>query len=108
MADTDNIKALQDLLGFNPSANPNPTADILKEVMQEIGEERAKKAKEQARKTLHDAIALHEQFVVADRQYQAQKAKFNKELGKLIGSLKRTLGGQPTDEPPADEPPQAG
>lgn len=85
----DNFNALRNLLGYNPSANAQPTADLMSEVMRDIKQERANKAREQATKTLREAIDLHDKFMAAEQQFLQQKAKFNKELGKLVSSLNK-------------------
>ena len=98
----DNFAELSSLLGFNPSNNQAPTKDILTKVMDTIREERSKAAQAHAEKVLRQAMDLHQQAQAAQRRYEGERAKFNKELGKLVSTLKRMTAGQPEPEPEAD------
>lgn len=91
---------LTSMVGFDPAGSPKLTDDIFKEVMKDINEERAEKAKAKAKGLLEQAFALREQMAKARRDFEGQEKKFNKELNKLLNRLESELRGT---KPPAEE-----
>lgn len=86
--------ALADVLGFKPGSHPSPTAELFAEVAKELNEERTKKAKERAKELLTKAIDLRTQRDNAEKQFRAQVAKFDKELGKLMKQIESLAAGK--------------
>jgi hypothetical protein len=73
--------------------------EALKEVAKEQGEERKKKAKEQIVK----ALDLKRQMDDAERQFNSQKKKWDKELGKTLARLNNMAQNRPVDEGLSDK-----
>lgn len=89
----DNGQALVDMMTFDPAKEPSVGLDAFNEVLREMAEERQKKAKEKARETLTKAADLRKKMVVAERDFNKQKKEFDKELGKLLNTLRQALNG---------------
>jgi seryl-tRNA synthetase len=73
--------------------------EALKEVAKEQGEERKKKAKEQIVK----ALDLKRQMDDAERQFNSQKKKWDKELGKTLARLNNMAQNRPIDDGISDK-----
>ena len=100
---SDNAGRLEDLIGFDASKPSNLTNDLFQEVLSDIKKERFDTAKKAAREQLVKAVELREKMVKIEREFNGQKAKFEKELGKLLSRLESSLGGrEPAPEDPAD------
>lgn len=84
---------LTNLVGFDPAQHPKVTDEIFKEVMQDINEARAEKAKEKARGLLEQAFELRGQMAKARSEFERQEKKFEKELGKILNRLESELRG---------------
>ena len=96
---------LTKLAGFDPAKKPKMTNALLKEVLDELQETREQQAKERARSLLQKAIELREGMVKAEKEFNSQKQKFDKELGKILNQLESDLnrssqapGGDPAPE----------
>ena len=89
---------LQELLGFDAAKKGTLTSELFGEVVKEIQEERAKKAKEQAKEHLVKAMALREQMEKARKDFEGQAKKFDKELGKVLNQIQGILTGRNPDE----------
>ena len=68
--------------------------EALKEVAKEQGEERKRKAKEMIVK----ALDLKRQMDEAERNFNAQKKKWDKELGSALSRLGNMARNRPLDE----------
>lgn len=92
----DNVGKLNELLGFNP-AKRHPlgpkTGVLFQDTLKEIREEREKTAKAQAKDLLLKAMNIQEEWSKAEKQFNNQKAKFDKELGKLLNQINSMLNG---------------
>lgn len=103
MANETNLESLASLLGFDPTKKNQPTNDVLSEVIKELDAERRVKAKDEAKKVLTEALDLANKMKEAEKQFNTQKEKFNKELGKLLSTLGRwNQGGETKEETPSD------
>jgi len=109
MADTVSKSAekLEGLLGFDPAKRG--TLELFKEVVQEISKERTDKAKAQdeaarwlnrqaAKEHLTKAISLREGMVKAEKDFNKEKQKFEKELGKVMNQIQGILPGKEPQE----------
>lgn len=92
MADQSGPERLEALLGHNPSKDLTG-GNILQEAMEEIKKERTVEAKKKAKELLTKAIELHQSITKADQEWCGKISKFNKELGKVLGSLDRFANG---------------
>jgi len=97
----DNTERLEKLIGFDAAKRQGVTQELFQEVLGEVKKERFEKAKGAAREQLLKAIELREKMYNIEKEFSAQRKKFDKELGKLLGRLESSLGGQP--EPQEDE-----
>lgn len=101
MADTSVSKSaekLEGLLGFDPTKRGTLTQELFKEVVQEISKERTDKAKAQAKEHLTKAIQLREGMVKAEKDFNKEKQKFEKELGKVMNQIQGILTGKEPQE----------
>jgi len=90
---------LATLVGFDPAKRGSLSDELFKEVLEDLTEERVKKAKEAAKEQLEKAVKLREDFDKAEKSFDSQKKKFNKELGKLLNKIESQLKGEaPKDE----------
>lgn len=103
MAQPDNFARLRDLVGFDPTRKQHPTTELLARVKGKITEKREAAAEEAAEKIIEQAMGLAEQASGAEKQFNQNKAKWNKELGKLLNNLQGG-GGKPQEEPADDTP----
>ena len=94
-----NSERLEKLCGFDPTKKLNATGELLAEVAKELREERETKAKASAREQLKKAVELREKMHNARKEFEGQCAKFDKELGNLLGRLESGLRGtQPAED----------
>jgi negative regulator of genetic competence, sporulation and motility len=91
------------LAGDDVLKRPKVTEEIFKEVMSEIRKERSDKAKAKARELIVKALDLQEQMEKAEKEFRSQKAKFEKELGKILNQLENDLNQAAGGQPPAQE-----
>lgn len=92
-AQTPNTSKLDDLLKPHQTEF-NVLQEALKEVAKEDSESRKGKAKEMIRK----ALDLKRQMDEAERQFNSQKKKWDKELGKTLQRLSNMANNKPLDE----------
>jgi uncharacterized membrane protein (UPF0182 family) len=93
-----NTERLDDL--FKPHAQK---VDILKEALREVSEEQAEKKKAAAKELVVKALDLKKQMDDAEKQFNAQKKKWDKELGKVINRLQNMAQGKPLDDGEKDD-----
>lgn len=90
---------LTEILGYDPTKNPSPTAAILAEVANELRKEREDKARGRAKELLTKAVELRTQKADLDKKYQQAAQKFDKEFGKLMKQIDALAQGQePAEE----------
>ncbi len=97
MADTpnSNTKRLDELLA------PHRTEmNVLSEALKEIDEEDGKKRKQEAKDLVRQALELQKQLKTTERNFNKEKAKFEKQLGKLLNRINAMAKGE---APPEDE-----
>ena len=90
---TDNTDKLSDML-----KSGNAEVDVLAEAMKEVAEEEAAKKKEAAKELLRKAKSLEAQMNQSEKNFLAEKKRFDKELGKVLNRLKNMAAGRPIDE----------
>lgn len=103
MAQGNSAERLEKLIGFDAAKRLNVTKELFGELVDDIKKERLEKAKISAREQLVKAIELREQMVKVEKEFENNRRKFEKELGKLLNSLEASLNGQ---QPPTEEEPQ--
>lgn len=72
--------------------------DVLKEALKEVSKEDAEKKKDAAKELIRKALTLQSQMDTAERTFNSEKKKFDKELGKTLNRLKNMASGRPLDE----------
>lgn len=98
MSDNNSTQRLVNLLGFDPARRPSATQELLKEVLGDLNKERSEKAKELVKAQLAEAVQLREQMHRLESEFNKNRAKFDKQLGKILNSLESALRGQPVAE----------
>lgn len=96
--ETGNTKKLDDLL--KPHRGEY---DFLKEAFKEVEKEDGEKRKESAKELIRKAKELKGRMDQAERDFNSQKKKFDKELGKTINRLQNMANGRPLDEGTEEE-----
>lgn len=97
------VEKLSDLLTFDPAKRSTLTQELFGEVVAEIKEERAKEAKIKAKEQLIKAMQLREQMAKAEKEFNNQKQKMEKELGKVLGQIQGILSGKCPEENNSEE-----
>lgn len=90
----DNVERLVDVLGFDPAKGGGADNAIIQEALQEIKDEQAKAKKAKAKEQLLKAAELRKKMVEAERQFEGQKKKFDKELGKVLNQIEAMASGK--------------
>lgn len=90
---TQNTSKLEELLKPHQEEF-NVLQEALKEVAKEDTETRKGKAKEMIRK----AVELNRQMEEAERTFNSQKKKFDKELGKTLQRLNNMANNKPLED----------
>ncbi len=75
----------------------------MQEVLTELQDKQREQAKEKAHQLLAQCVELQKKKNQADKEFKAATKKFDKELGKLLSQLERSLGGQPPAEEESEE-----
>ena len=100
---TNNTKALEEL--FAPHKQD---MDVLKEALKEVTEEDNEKKKGSAKELIRKCMDLQSRMDQAERTFNSEKKKWDKELGKTIKRLKNMVGGRPVNEGVEDEKEEGG
>lgn len=93
-----NAEKLTTLLDFDPAKRPSLTQELFGEVVKEIKEERAKEAKVKAKEQLVKAMQIRESMAKAEKDFNGQKQKMEKELGKVLNQIQGILSGKCPEE----------
>lgn len=72
--------------------------DVLKEALKEVSKEESEKKKDAAKELIRKALELQTRMDQAERTFNSEKKKFDKELGKTLNRLKNMASGRPLDE----------
>jgi hypothetical protein len=110
MADNPNQSPAQKLiniLSFDPTKEPRPSGDVLKNVLAKLKEEQSKKAEAAAEVQLRKAIELQTSFTKVSRDFENAKKKFEKELGGIIRQIEAALAGKEVPPEQEETPPAA-
>lgn len=91
--ETSNTQALEDLLKPH-----RQEVDVLKEALEEVTKEDAEKKKVAAKELVRKAMELQGRMNQAERDFLAQKKKWDKELGKTIRKLQNMVAGRPVND----------
>jgi hypothetical protein len=92
---SDNITRLSNLLGFDPSKPDTGAAPMLTEALEEVRKEREAKTKIKVKEFITKAIEIQDQMVQAKNAFDAQYAKLDKGLGKLLSQIDALAKGRP-------------
>ena len=95
---TNNTKALEEL--FAPHKKE---MDILSEALKEVNQEDVEKKKGAAKELIRKCLDLQSRMDQAERTFNSEKKKWDKELGKTINRLKNMVAGRPQNEGVEDE-----
>lgn len=90
---TPNTQKLEELLRPHREA-----VDVLKEALKEVNKEEAEKKKDAAKDLIRKAMELQGRMDAAERTFNSEKKKFDKELGKIMNRLRNMASGRPIDE----------
>lgn len=82
---------LKDMMGFDATKQENISNELFAEVLDELKEKRTQEAKEKARGLLKKAVELQNKLDQLERDFRGQTQKFEKELGKILNSIKGDL-----------------
>lgn len=93
-----NSDKLNSILEFDAAKRPTLTQELFGEVVKEIREERAKDAKAKAKEQLVKAMQIREGMAKAEKDFNNQKQKMEKELGKVLNQIQGILSGKCPDE----------
>lgn len=93
-----NTEKLIELMTFDPVKQPGLTSGLFSEVLKEITDERAKEGKAKAKELLVKAMDLRRQMSKAEKDFNNQKQKFDKELGKFLNQINGMLSGKAPEE----------
>lgn len=77
--------------------------DVLKEALKEVSKEESEKKKDAAKELVRKALELQQRMDQAERTFNSEKKKFDKELGKTLNRLRNMASGRPLDEGESDE-----
>ena len=91
--ETNNTKRLEDML--KPYKGE---FDFLKEAFKEVEKEDGEQRKGAAKDLIRKAKELKGRMDAAEREFTANKKKFDKELGKVLNRLQNMANGRPLDE----------
>jgi seryl-tRNA synthetase len=72
--------------------------DVLREALKEVTKEESDKKKDAAKELIRKALDLKGRMEQADRLFNSEKKKFEKELGKTLNRLRNMAAGKPLDE----------
>lgn len=76
--------------------------DVLQEALREVSEEQAQNRKTKAKEMLRKALDLKQQMDEAERQFNTQKQKWDKELGNILKRLTNMANNKPLDQEPEE------
>jgi len=107
MANDNPVDRLVDLVGLDPAKKPTPTQELFQQVAEEYRQGRLEVAKEAAASLFKRAIECREKMYKLRRESDAQFAKFEKELGKIMNQIESGLQQVATPPEPVETPPAA-
>lgn len=94
-----NDKRISDLLGFDPAQSGAGAGDALTAAIAEVKAERRAEGLVKAKELVKKAMDLRVKQDKLKREFSAQDAKFEKELGNLLNTIqKMSEGGDTTQE----------
>lgn len=96
---SNNYERLDNLLDFDVTKKPSLTQELFGEIVKDLKDVRYETAKAAAREQITKAIELREKMYRVEKEFEAQKNKFNKELGKLLNSIESRLEGRESSAP---------
>ena len=72
--------------------------DVLREALNKVSKEEAEKKKESAKVLIRKALELQSRMEQAERTFNSEKKKFDKELGKTLNRLNNMASGKSIDD----------
>lgn len=79
-----NLDKLIELFGKDPGKESSPTADIFKEVFDELNEAERKNKKEEVRKLLMEIISLRKKQIEIKKRFDKEYNESENTIGKLL------------------------
>lgn len=101
-ANNSNLKRLTEKLGFDPTKNA-PATGVFAAALEEVRKKRDAAAQVKAIELIEKATELSNKMEALRKQSEGQLKKFDKELGKLMGSIEAMASGRPAPEPTEDK-----
>lgn len=86
------VERLTKVLGFDPARSSG--GSVFQEAMEEVNKKRVEANKARAIALIEQAVELRHKMDEAQRQFNAQTKKFEKELGKLVSRIEGLAGGK--------------
>lgn len=105
MADENIRQKINQALGFDAGKEPSATADLFKEVIDEVKKNRDTQARDKARETVTKLVEICKQAAKLEREFKKSKEALDKEANKLYNQVQAALNGgtAPAAEPDAPE-----
>lgn len=95
------VERLTKVLGFDPAKNAG--GGVFAKAMDEVKKKREEAALSKATALIEQAMDLRQKMDDAERAFNVQKKKFEKELGKLVGRIEGLAGGKTPAQIEAEE-----
>jgi hypothetical protein len=97
-----NVQKLEEMLKPHQQAT-----DVLSKALAQVTKEDGEKKVEAAIVLIRKAQGLQDQMTQIEKRFNSEKAKFDKELGKILNSLRNMASGKPIDEAEESTEPEA-
>lgn len=94
MSDTSSVDRLSKALGYDPAKQSGNGSEVFQNALKKIQKKRDEELEAKAEELLQKAIDLRMKMDEADRQFNSQKKKFDKELGKLLSRIEAFSRGE--------------
>jgi ribosomal 50S subunit-associated protein YjgA (DUF615 family) len=88
-----NLDWLKGTLGFDPGKDKELQPGLFTDSLKEIKQERLDSCKSKIKDQLRKAIDLSEKMASIEKEFLAQKAKFDEQLGDMLAKIDRMSKG---------------
>lgn len=107
MAENTSIDRLCKVLQYDPAKQSGSNSSVFNKALQAVQERRDKEIQAKAEELLQQAIDLRCKMDESERQFNANKKKFEKELGKLVNRIEAYSRGESSSAVDAKETEEA-